>query len=261
MPPTDEHAPEQRSVWRDFLPLGSVATAATFGPPLGALLLVGLIPVLAPWLQAQQALGVAIYVAAFVVLAGLALLPTYAQAVLGGWAFGFGLGFAASLVGFAGASLLGYAIAQRLTGRRLMEVIHRRPQWVALHQALTASGWWRTVLVVVLLRLPPTSPFALTNVLLASARVPWGPYLLGTVVGLSPRIAVTVFAAAGLATLEFDGLSPRPSDRSLLIAIVLTVAALIVLGLVARQALRRIARAPVVVGEQTGSGTLAPAKK
>jgi hypothetical protein len=59
-------------------------------------------------------MGVVLYLAAFAVLGGLALLPTYAQSLLGGWAFGFAGGLPVVLAGFAGAALVNYAIAARV---------------------------------------------------------------------------------------------------------------------------------------------------
>ena len=47
--------------------------------------------------------GLLIYAACFMVCCGLGILPTYAQAILGGWVFGFWLGTPAALIGFTGA--------------------------------------------------------------------------------------------------------------------------------------------------------------
>ena len=65
--------------------LGPTAAATAFLPPIGFLILLGTMNQSAPWLQSHGALGVVLFVAAFSVLGGLALLPTYAPSVLGGW--------------------------------------------------------------------------------------------------------------------------------------------------------------------------------
>ncbi|MEX1017437.1 MAG: VTT domain-containing protein [Phycisphaeraceae bacterium] len=238
-----------------------MATLATALPPLGGLLILGTLPVVGPWLEGQQWTGLALYTAGFVIFAGLALLPTYAQAALGGWAFGFGWGFPAAMIGFAGAAMLAHPLAGRVAGQRLVEVIDRRPNWRALHGELTASGFWRTTLLVTLLRLPPTSPFALGNVLLASARVPWWPYLVGTVVGLAPRTAAAVLAAAGIAELGHEHRPPGASDWPLLLTLGVTVIVTIALGLLARRALRRMTPACHEVPSLDANGEQPPSEQ
>lgn len=227
---------------RRLLPVGGMATVATCLPPLGAAVVLGTMPVVGPWLREQEALGLMVYIAGFVVLAGLALLPTFSQAMLGGWAFGFGWGLAAAMVGFIGAGMLGYGIASRLAGEHVIATIERRPSWRAVHRAMTRAGVGRATLMVVLVRLPPSSPFALTNVVLASAKMPWLPYLLGTALGLLPRTAAAVLAAASLARLDGDHPAAIDSPWYVVLTIAATAAVLIALGLIARRALRRLTK-------------------
>lgn len=236
----EKEAPEPSSNWRRLLPIGGMSVVATALPPVGGLVVLGTLPVAGAWLQEQQWVGMGLYVLAFIVFAGLALLPTYAQAVLGGWAFGFTWGFPAALVGFAGGSLLGYAVSRSIAGDRLIETIDRSPQWRAVYQELIGASFWRCALIVTLVRLPPAAPFALTNVLMSSARIACLPYLLGTLVGLAPRTGAAVFAAAGLSRLDMD--EPLVSESNWMIgfAIVSTIAVTLVIGVLARRALRRL---------------------
>src|SRR4051812_22421398 len=66
-------------------------------PPLGSFILLGSVSRLAPWLRAHPGEGLGVYLAGATILAALALLPTFACAIVGGWTFGFGVGFTASL--------------------------------------------------------------------------------------------------------------------------------------------------------------------
>ena len=190
-------------------------------PPLGAALLIGYLSSIGPWLQGQGGRGVALYVAGFALFGGFALLPTYAPAILGGWAFGDRLGIPAALAGFVCASAINYAWAHRLSGTHAAAVLAERPRWLAVRNALVGRSWWKTVLVVALIRVPPNSPFALGNGAMAAARVPIGAYLVGTLFGLAPRTAVAVKAGAHLSTLDFGqrdalgsaGDHARPLDR------------------------------------------------
>jgi len=230
------HAP-----WRRLLPVGGMSAVAATLPPIGGLLILGALPALGPWLHDLGWGGIALYLLGFVVFAGLALLPTYAQAMLGGWAFGFAWGFPAALLGFAGGSMLAYRLSRSIARDRLIQTIERRPRWNALHRALIDAGFWKATLLVALVRLPPTSPFALTNVLMASAQVAWLPYLLGTVLGLAPRTAIAVFAAAGLSRFDLDQPATSESNWTIIFGIGSTVLVFLVIGLLARRTLRRLA--------------------
>jgi uncharacterized membrane protein YdjX (TVP38/TMEM64 family) len=97
--------------------------AATLLPPLGTAVLIGTIQQSSAWLRANDVLGLVVFVTAFAVCGGFALLPTYTPALVGGWAFGLWTGLAASMAGFAGAAAIGFAVARRVSGDRLMEVL------------------------------------------------------------------------------------------------------------------------------------------
>lgn len=217
--------------------LGPTAAATAFLPPVGSLVLIGTINHSAPWLQAQGLWGVLLFIAGFTVFGGLALLPTYGPSVLGGWAFGVGLGLAATLAGFVGAASVGFAVARGLSGDRLIRVLEEYPRGKALHRALLTGSFWRTMLVVALLRVPH-GPFAMTNLLLAATGTGWAPYLLGSVVGLAPRVTAAVIVGASLSTLDL-----RHLDRggTAYISIALSIAAVVVLGWLAKRALRQVA--------------------
>lgn len=187
------------TVFRKLGPAGWVAIIAATMPVAGGFVLLGSLGVVAPWLRGHEFAGVALYSSAFVVLAGFALLPTYAQAVLGGWAFGFWVGFPAALLGFFGASLIGYEVGRRASGDRALSLLDEHPKWRAVRDALVGgeqgAGFFRTLGIVTLIRLPPNSPFAITNIVLSSVRVPRLPYALGTLFGMAPRTGVAVFLA------------------------------------------------------------------
>jgi uncharacterized membrane protein YdjX (TVP38/TMEM64 family) len=214
--------------------LAPLAIISLVLPPIGAALLFGYLSRIGPWLQGLGGEGVALYVAGFAVLGGFALLPTYAPALLGGWAFGDLVGIPAALAGFVLASGINYAWAHRLSVGHAAQVLAERPRWLAIRNALVGQSWWKTVLVVALVRVPPNSPFALGNGAMAAARVPIGAYLLGTLIGLTPRTAVAVKAGTHLSTLDF---SQRDAFGSAAIAVGLAMVVLAILGWLARRAL------------------------
>ena len=214
--------------------LAPLAVLSLVLPPIGAALLIGYLSSIGPWLQAMGPRGVALYITGFGLLGGFALLPTYAPAILGGWAFGDRIGIPAALAGFVVASGINYAWAQRLSVTHAAALLAERPRWLAVRNALVGRSWLKTLLVVTLVRVPPNSPFALSNGAMAAARVPIGAYLVGTLIGLAPRTTVAVKAGSHLSTLDF---SQRDAFGSAAVTLVLSMAVLGILGWFARRAL------------------------
>lgn len=223
--------------FRRLGPAGWLAVAATTMPLLGLVSIVVFLDDLAPWLAAQEMRGVAIYIAGFTILSGIAILPTHASAIVGGWAFKFSIGFPAAMVGFFGGALVGFAIARYFSGDRALRVIDEHPKWRAVYAALLGSGFWRTLFIITLLRLPPNSPFALTNMVLAATRVPLLAYLIGTILGMMPRIALIVYLAAHASKLDF---SVGKSWWIMGGGIVTLLIVFGIIGLIARRAIERV---------------------
>lgn len=227
--------------------LGPLALLAAVLPAAGGFVLLGYMSSVSEWLRSHQETGLAIYISGFIVLAGLALLPTYAQSLLAGFAFGVWVGVPAALAGFTGASLLAYVITVNVAQDRLTKVLESKPKWNAVYRALLGQSWARTWLLVVLIRLPPNSPFALTNLVLASARVPVSAYVLGTLVGMLPRSALAVGIGASLTQFS----AAQPMDWRLSVGgIVSTLIVVLIIGTLAQRALKQMAERP---SEERGS--------
>lgn len=229
-----------RTVLRRLGPAGPLAVVAATMPAIGGIVLLLTLEPVGQWLRGHQEWGILFYILGFALFAGLALLPTYSQAVLGGWAFGFVVGFPAAMAGFVGGGLLGYIVAQRMTGDRVLEIVRERPKWLAVYQALLAGGFWKTLGIVILLRLPPNSPFAFTNLLMAATRVPPLVYALGTLIGMAPRTGAAVFIAAGLREIAIGEATAVP--RWLwFTGLGLSIVVVIVIGQLAQRAITRVA--------------------
>jgi uncharacterized membrane protein YdjX (TVP38/TMEM64 family) len=223
--------------WRRIGAVGPLATVALLVPPVSGILLLGTLPLLGAWLRGHQEIGLVLYLGAFTLLGGLALLPTYAQSVLGGWAFGFGAGWAVTVAGFVGAALVSYAITRRLSGDRIERLLAERRRWHAVYRQLMHTSFGRSVGLITLLRLPPNAPFAASNVGMGALGVPVVPYALGTALGLAPRAGVAVYAGAGLATLDPSNLRDAGTFAA---SLGLTFATVLLIGWMATRALRRV---------------------
>jgi uncharacterized membrane protein YdjX (TVP38/TMEM64 family) len=216
---------------------GPVAVVLSFWPPLGGFVLLATLTTLGPWLRTHGTTGVLTYFLVIGFLLGVSFVPTYSAAILAGWAFGFTIGFPLAMVTITLSSLMAYAIGRWIARDRVLEVIRERPQWNAIYRSLLNEKPARTTMVITLLRIPPTSPFAIANFALAAARVRLPEYTLGTFIGVAPRTALATFAAAGLEQLRFKDVA---SSWMIVAGIVATVIACVALGMLANRALRQL---------------------
>lgn len=135
----------------------------------------------------------------FALTSGFGLLPTYAQAILGGWVFGVTMGTAAAMCGLLGGAAIGFFFARIISGSSIKAFIDRNPRGRVIRSALVESSQRRTFLLILLLRLPPNSPFAIANLAMGASGVRAMPLLGGTALGMFPRTLVTCGAAAAAA--------------------------------------------------------------
>lgn len=241
---TDSTTTNKPSLLTRLGPAGLLGIGALVLPPLGGFALIAYMGSVSEWLRSHAGAGVAIYAGAFVVLAGLALLPTYAQAALGGYAFGWQMGLPAALVGFVGGAWLGFEIARRASGERVERVVAEKPKWQAIRDALVRDrgegSFWKTTGMVALLRCPPNSPFALTNLVMASVKVPRGPFLLGTLIGMTPRTAAAVAIGSTFEAFTRESLNQGTPKWLWAAGLGVTLVVVAVVAVIADRAVRRI---------------------
>lgn len=189
----------------------------------------------------HMATGMSIYLVGFVVLAGFGCLPTVSQALLAGYAFGVPLGLGLALLGFGGASLVGYEVVSKIARSRVEQEIVNKPKARMLRDALLQASGMRALMIVTLVRISPSSPFALTNLLFASLGVPRMIYFFGTLIGMLPRTLAAVMIGQ-----QFTGWSGGIDKPRWLIVlgIVAIVALVIVISKVAAGVLMRVTREP-----------------
>ncbi len=248
--PKPEHAGDEPqkeglvSFFKRLGPAGFLAIAWTAMPPLGGFLLLAFIGDISGWLETHQLLGVVLYSVLFMFSAGFGALPTYSQALLGGWAFGPVVGFLAAWAGFVGASLIGYTIARTISKRRVEKMIDESPKARAVRDALIGHGMLRTTAIVSLIRVPPNSPFALTNLAMAASGVRLVPYVIGTALGMAPRTFAAVWLASEGAK-RGDNLVDlfKREPVEIIIALAITFAVLGVIGYIAQRALEKVSGA------------------
>lgn len=95
----------------------------------------------------------------------------------------------------------------------------------------------RTLALLALIRLSPVVPFAATNLLMSTTGVRLAPFLVGSVIGLAPRVVAVVWIGSSLTELD---LSLAADRRLLVLGIAATGAALWILGRASRRGLARL---------------------
>lgn len=223
--------------------LGSITPLAfltTVLPMMGgwSLVLFFAIP-LGYWLRANWEIGAILYFFGVVFFCGLSLLPTNVIGILAGWAFGIELGLTVHILSVASAATVAYLIHSQIVGDTLPHVFEKHPKAQAIYEALVEQNFWRTTLIIFLLRLSPAMPFALSNFLMASAQVPKRSFVIGTFWGMLPRSAAVVIVGAGLSELTL-----KNSEESWLIVfgIIATIISIIFISIIARRALETLTK-------------------
>jgi uncharacterized membrane protein YdjX (TVP38/TMEM64 family) len=225
-------------------------------PPLAGFYILFDLQNLAAFLQRDLHWGFWGYVAVFAVTAGLGILPTYSQAFLGGWVFGMQWGLTGAILGFTGGAAIGYLFAQSITGDSVDRWIDRHPKGRVIRDALARGSHLRTFGIVTLLRLPPSSPFAMTNYALGATRVPFWLAMIATPIGMLPRTAVVCFLAASAAGTGAQNIKEVFQQQPMWVTIagiLSAVLVVVVIGQVANHALAKFA--PAEKGGSAGTGS------
>lgn len=248
-------------------PAGVLGALWCILPGVAGIVLLTRIRFMSEWLsEYSEGEAIAIYVGVFIVSAGCGFLPTYAQAILGGWIFnapiggwtfrvpisstpvGIPIGIPAALAGFTGGSLIGYAVTRIVTRDRVERLIQEDARAMAIREVLIGHGFWRTLGIVTLIRVPPNSPFALTSLVMASAGVRVLPYVLGTAIGMAPRTAIAVFFAAAAANTGAEDIQSFVKHGLgmwwMLGGLVVMLIVLGILGLIANRAIDQVVLRP-----------------
>ena len=144
------------------------------------------------------ALAALIIALLFALFTGSALLPTYALSFASGVFFGPVWGSLVAMFGVTFGALVGYAWGSVLARKRVMRVVEANPRVKLIRSAIVDRSLKDELVAVTLIRIPPNSPFALTNLIMSSLHVRLMPYFVGTLIGIAPRTLIAVFLGVGI---------------------------------------------------------------
>lgn len=223
-----------RDLKREFIKLGSMAGIITILPSVGSTIFLGFVYQIAPWLQKNSETGVFIFIACMSILCGFALMATNILGVVSGYAFDFGIGVPAHILGICGAASIMFFLAKRHAFGHMLLLMQAKPKLQAVQSALLKENTIRTLMIVILIRLSPAFPFAATNFVLSASGMSLRIFMTGTILGMLPRSMALVFVGASLSELNFA----QPQESwVLIVGIVATILAILVVGKIAKRTL------------------------
>jgi len=103
-------------------------------------------------------------------------------------------------------------------------------------------GFWKTLLIVAVLRAPPSSPFALTNLVLAAIKTPRLVFALATALGMAPR--TVGYIIIGTMAKELTKESMDKPWWLIVSMIVGTLIVIAVIGHIAKKAAAKVVETP-----------------
>jgi uncharacterized membrane protein YdjX (TVP38/TMEM64 family) len=197
------------------------------------------------WLGGEDLNAAMIFAASYAVLTGLGILPTYAATIVGGWVFGVELGFAACAAGYFGGSTIGFGISKLVCSDHVATWIDSRKRWRIIRKTILEENKWKATGIIALIRLSPSGPFAVTNLVLAACGAGWTEFLIGSSVGIAPRTLFACFMAASASATgatDIQTLAKNQGYLAVIVGVVIFMATLAVISFIARAALDRALR-------------------
>ncbi|HEY7712995.1 MAG TPA: TVP38/TMEM64 family protein, partial [Candidatus Binatia bacterium] len=163
-------------------------------------------------------------------------IPGSALTIGSGTLFGLTTGFIVVLIGANLGALCSFLLARSFLREKVAGWAAANPKFRSLDQAIGRQGFK----MVLLTRLSPVFPFVLLNYFLGLTAVRPGPYVLGNLLGMLPATFLFVYIGA----TARDALAGQPASTDFYqqilkyVGLAATIAVVVVVTRVARQALR-----------------------
>ena len=139
------------------------------------------------WVISMGALGVAAFVALYVVIT-VVLGPASGLTLMAGLAYGI-WGFPLVIISATLAAAVAFLLGRYVAHERVNRWIADKPRMLALNRAVSDEGWR----VVGLMRLSPIIPYGLQNYLFSVTHIGFVPFVVATLVGIMPATALFVY--------------------------------------------------------------------
>jgi uncharacterized membrane protein YdjX (TVP38/TMEM64 family) len=190
------------------------------------------------WLEPFMYLGtpkIVIFLLISSTLTASSLVPTHATSLIAGILFGPLFGPILALSSVVISAHIGYTIMGRMIGERLINSLLENSKAQQIHHHLLKKNNNKTSIFIILLRLSPIMPFAATNLILASCKTSLKPYLIGSTIGLAPRVIIVALAGVGLEHLD---LSQTGDQRIAIVGFIATILVLVYITKIVKTSLK-----------------------
>lgn len=176
------------------------------------------------------------------------LLPSSPSMWVAGMTFGYGYGFllimTAATIGVSLPYFIGSLFLCKIQGW-----LEKYPKRAAVLRAAGEGNWFHQFRAVTLIRISPF-PYILYNYCAVATNVKYGPYILGSLVGMVPETFVTLYTGIFIQTLADASTDQRSLSASHIVFTVLgfcgTVIATIVITVYAKRQLKLLQDEPLL---------------
>ncbi|XP_059443323.1 uncharacterized protein LOC132175396 [Corylus avellana] len=141
----------------------------------------------------------AVLVVASVALFPTVLLPSSPSMWVAGMTFGYGYGFLLIMSGVAVGVSLPYFIGS-LFYHKIHGWLEKYPKRASILRSAGEGNWFHQFRSVALIRISPF-PYIIYNYCAVATNVKYGPYILGSLVGIVPEIFVAIYTGILIRTL------------------------------------------------------------
>ncbi|KAI3687483.1 hypothetical protein L1987_81180 [Smallanthus sonchifolius] len=186
-------------------------------------------------------------VLAVLIFASVALFPTIfvpstPSMWVAGMSFGYGYGFLLIIGGVTIGASLPYFLGS-LFYHKIQGWLERYPKKASILKLAGEGNWFNQFRAVTLLRISPF-PYMVYNYCAVATDVKFGPYLLGTLLGMIPEIFVAIYTGIMIRTLADASYDQQSLSASQIICTVfgflLTIATTVVVTVYAKKRLSEL---------------------
>lgn len=147
-----------------------------------------------------------VYFAVVYTIAEVLAIPAIPLTASAGYLFGVTKGTAIVLLSGSIAAAVGFLIGRFFLREKVEKILQEYPKFQAVDRVIGKEGFK----IMILLRLSPIFPFALSNYLYGVTSVEFWPYFWGTMIGFAPGTAAYVYTGTVGKALTLDAGNAEP---------------------------------------------------
>ena len=126
-----------------------------------------------------------------------ALTPTTLIALMSGFLWGFEVIFGL-IISYGMAAIVGYFLGQKIDNGHLQHFFSKNEKLNLLQEKIKD----KSIVIILLMRISPVLPFAITNVFLAMLKINFPKFLGISILGMLPRTTLAVWLGTQSSTLK-----------------------------------------------------------